>query len=162
MWRMNCYPCGVRERETRREFANGKFSSSSLKLLEPTKTIFDVFLIDNDGEPSYGKDGHIKFLCTITVLPDNSIIPCHLPTLGNISALYWIAQIEWMCHSLSTVRHSTHIELCLLPARRSSERSCLVPCLRLQCHASPYMTLRLQHSKLCFVSCRATTTQTPL
>ncbi|CAL4942742.1 unnamed protein product [Urochloa decumbens] len=49
MWRLNCYPCGEDE------YGSDEFLSVFVKLLTESKTvsaIFEVFLMDKDGQPS--------------------------------------------------------------------------------------------------------------
>ncbi|RCV31909.1 hypothetical protein SETIT_6G215800v2 [Setaria italica] len=102
VWRINFYPRGAYEIAA---ISNDHFSiflERQIMSDRPIKSIFEVLLIDKNGEPvmissklppplqryygnyqwlasqnymvhNYVKDGHIKFVFTITVLPDNPI-----------------------------------------------------------------------------------------
>jgi speckle-type POZ protein len=155
VWKINFYPRGAYELAALSHDHFSIFLERQIKSDRPIKSIFEVLLIDKNGDPvmvsskippplqryygkyqwlasqnymvhNYVKDGHIKF-----VSPSQCYLTilslCHLLTLGNIWPLYWMALMrERMCHLQLTVRHSMHTELFLLHARRSFGRSCLV------------------------------------
>nr|CAB3481473.1 unnamed protein product [Digitaria exilis] len=74
-WRINYYPNGFREGLKRASIDEYLFIS--LELLSKSSSvvaIFQVLLVDKDGQPKYAKNGQIRFQCIIKASHDNSIL----------------------------------------------------------------------------------------
>uniref|UniRef100_K3YL21 BTB domain-containing protein n=1 Tax=Setaria italica TaxID=4555 RepID=K3YL21_SETIT len=72
MWRISCFPRGINSVYDKGEYLSVFVEVVSKPWVSGVSAVFEVFLMDKNGEPSV-TEGHIRIVCGIMVVNDRSI-----------------------------------------------------------------------------------------